>query len=266
MTAHDSKTFAAMTAVTDLIRYEIKNHVAKITFNRPDKKNAINIEMRDALANAMEDTRTNDDVWIVVIAAEGDTFSAGKDLAEKLPPGARDLPIDELYALQRRIYKPIIAALNGPCLAQGSSFALNADIIVMSESAAIGWPHVRIGLTSVSGPSCGAHAMPWRVAMGYMLRGKLISPEECLRWGIVNEVVAPEELMPTVDRWVAEIMEGAPLAFWAMKEAARRGQELPFEIRMCIARDVSNVIFKTEDALEGISAFREKRKPVWKGR
>ena len=99
-----------------------------------------------------------------------------------------------------------------------------------------------------------------------MLRGKMMSPEDCLRWGIVNEVVPHEALMPTVDRWVDEIMVGAPLAFRAMKESARRGEELPFETRVYMARDVSNAIFKTEDALEGINAFRAKRKPVWKGR
>ncbi len=98
------------------------------------------------------------------------------------------------------------------------------------------------------------------------MRGKFIPAAECYRLGLTNEVVSQEELLPAAERWAAEILESAPLAVGAIKESARRGQDLPFEDRVYMARDVANRILHSEDAKEGILAFREKRKPVWRGR
>jgi enoyl-CoA hydratase/carnithine racemase len=173
---------------------------------------------------------------------------------------------DELYKFQRGIYKPIICVIDGPCFAQGGGFALASDIVLMSKRGSIGWPQVKRGISTVSGPTFCAHVMPWVQAMGYLMRGKPIPAEECMRWGLVNEILPSEELMPAAERWAEEILEAAPLAVRAVKEAARRGQDMPFEDRMYMARDVANKILPSHDSKEGVIAFREKRKPKWLGR
>ncbi len=251
----------------EAIRYEVSDHIARITLNRPDKKNAINRAMRKEIQEAYIDVKNNPDIWLAIIAAEGDVFCAGKDILET--PSEDDSSImsnDELYLFLRHIYKPIICAIGGPCLAQGGGFALNSDIVIMSERASIGWPQVMRGISSVSGPTLCAHALPWTQAMGYLMRGKFIPAAECYRLGLANEVVSQEELLPAADRWAAEILESAPLAVRAIKESARRGQDLPFEDRVYMARDVADRILLSEDSKEGILAFREKRKPIWRGR
>lgn len=250
-------------------RYEVRDHVARLTLNRPDKKNALNRGMRKEIQDSFLDMKNNAQIWVAIIMAEGDTFCSGKDLMEQIDPATDDgtvLSNDELFLYQRSIYKPVIVALNGACLAQGAGFALSSDIIVMSERASIGWPQVKRGISSVSGPSQGAHALPWTQAMGHLLRGKTISAQDALRLGLANEVVPHDELAACAERWAAEILENAPLAVQGIKEAARRGQDLPLESRMRLARDVADRVLLSEDAKEGILAFKEKRKPVWKGR
>ena len=113
------------------IEYTIKNHVAWITLNRPEKKNAINRTMRKEIQEAYTDVKFNDEVWATVITANGDVFCSGKDLLEKLPEDDGEvMSNDELYLFLRHIYKPVICAINGPCLAQGGGFALNSDIVI----------------------------------------------------------------------------------------------------------------------------------------
>lgn len=254
-------------ATGETVRYEVSDHIARITLNRPDKKNAINRAMREEIEEAYTDVKYNPDIWLAIIAAEGDVFCAGKDILETLPEDDGSvMSNDELYLFLRHIYKPVICAVGGPCLAQGGGFALNSDIVIMSERASIGWPQVMRGISSVSGPTLCAHGLPWTQAMGYLMRGKFIPAAECYRLGLANEVVSQEELLPAANRWASEILESAPLAVRAIKEAARRGQELPFEDRVYMARDVANRILHSEDSKEGILAFREKRKPVWRGR
>jgi len=251
----------------EAIRYEVKNHVAWITLNRPEKKNAINLAMRKEIQEAYMDIKFNSDIWVAVITGAGDVFCAGKDLIESFPEeDGTVMSNDELYLFLRHIYKPIICAINGPCLAQGGGFALNSDILIMSERSSLGWPQVKRGISSVSGPTLCAQILPWTQAMGYLLRAKSISAEECFRLGLATEVVPHDDLLLSAEQFANEIMECAPIAVRAVKEAARRGQDLPFHDRVHIARDIANRILHTEDSKEGILAFKEKRAPVWKGK
>lgn len=251
----------------EAVRYEIEGHVAWIVLNRPDKKNAINRAMRKEVQDAYTDVKYNPDVWVAVIAAEGDVFCSGKDLFETQPEeDGAVMSNDELYLLHRHIYKPFICAVNGPCFAQGAGFALNSDVVIMSERASMGWPQVRRGISTVSGPTLLAHAIPWQQAMSYLMRGAPIPAAECLRFGIVNEIVPHEELMAAARRWAGLLMEAAPIAVRAVKEAARRGQEMPFADRVPLAREIANRVLLSADSKEGIKAFREKRKPNWTGR
>jgi len=251
------------------IRFDVRDHIARITLNRPKAKNALNRSMRKELQTAYTQLKFDREIWVAILTGEGDVFCSGKDLFEKSAPEDEDGSVmsnDELYIFQRNIYKPIVLAINGPCLAQGGGFALNADILIMSERASLGWPQVRRGISSVSGPTLLPHAIPWNQAMGYLMRGKAISAAECLRLGIANEVVPHEDLLPAAERFAREILENAPLAVHAIKEAARRGQEISFETRAFLARDVANRVLLSEDSREGILAFKEKRKAVWKAR
>lgn len=251
------------------IRYELRDHVARLTLARPEKRNAINRAMRKEVQEVYADVKHNPHVWLLILAAEGEVFCAGKDLLEKVAPEDEDgsvLSNDELYQYLRTIDKPVICSINGPCLAQGAGFALNSDIVIMSEHASIGWPQVLRGISSVSGPALCAHALPWQVGMGYLMRGLPIPARECERWGIANEVVPHTELAAATERWVEAVMRSAPLAVRAIKEAARRGRDLPFEDRMYMARDVANRILASSDSKEGIRAFAERRPPVWTGR
>lgn len=250
-------------------RYVVEEHVARLTLARPEKRNALNREMRREVQAAFHDVETNRDVWICIVDAEGDVFCSGKDLLETVDPAADDglvLSNDDLFLYQRNVYKPFILAADGPCLAQGAGFALSSDIVVMTERASIGWPQVRRGISSVSGPSQGLHALPWQAGMGFLLRGKFISAQDAFRFGICNEITSKEDLLPCAYRWAAEILESAPLAVQAIKEAGRRTQDLALEPRMRFARDIANRVLQTDDAREGIAAFREKRRPQWKGR
>ena len=255
----------------ELTGYDVKDHIARITLKRPEKRNALTRQMRKEVQNALFDIKTNPDIWLAIIDAEGDVFCAGKDLLEAVDPATDDGTVysnDELFVYMRTVYKPIILAMQGACLAQGAGFALSSDIVLMTEKASIGWPQVKRGISSVSGPTQGVHAMPWTAAMGVLLRGGQIFAEEAYRLGLCNEVVEQDKdkLMAAAERWADEILVNAPLAVQAIKESSRRCLELPLESRLRLARQVADKVLESEDAKEGIAAFKEKRAPVWKGK
>ena len=160
------------TLMGEAVQYAVRDHIAFITLDRPAKKNALNRAMRKEVQDAFSDVKFNPDIWIAILTANGDTFCSGKDLFEKITPEMEKGDVmsnDELYLFLRNTFKPYIVALNGPCLAQGGGFALNADIIIMSERASIGWPQVKRGISSVSGPCFLPHAVSWNIAMGYLM-------------------------------------------------------------------------------------------------
>lgn len=254
-------------ATREAIRFEIKDHIATITLNRPDKMNALNRAMRKEVQDAFREVKYNPDIWVAIITGEGKAFCSGKDLLEKLPDeDGLVMSNDELYMFERTIFKPIIAAINGACLAQGAGLALGSDIRIMADHAVFGWPQVKRGISSVSGPTMFATEVPLAVALKYLMRGIPMTAKEAHELHVVHETVPLANLMETAHRWAREIMEAAPVAVQGIKEASVRAQGLPLAERITMARQVANRVLLSDDSKEGILAFKEKRPPRWSGR
>ncbi|MBI3967800.1 MAG: enoyl-CoA hydratase/isomerase family protein [Chloroflexi bacterium] len=249
------------------VLYEINDKIARVTLNRPEKLNSINQEMRDELWAVWQDVKNNPDVWVVILTGNGRAFCTGHDLKEfGIEQEMRGVGADDLYLFQLTIYKPIIAAINGVCLAQGGGLALCSDIRIASDQAQFGWPQARRGISSVSGPCLLAHLAPTNRALEFLMTGRMVSPQEAERFSLVNEVVAHEELMPRVEALAQEIRSNAPLAVRAIKEVTMRGLGMQMEDRVRFASLMLRRIEQTADAKEGLTAFAEKRQPTWSGR
>ena len=254
-------------ATREAIRFEINDHIATITLNRPDKMNALNRAMRKELQDAFRELKYNPDIWLAILTGDGKAFCSGKDLLEKLPEeDGLVFSNDELYMFQRTIFKPIVVAINGACLAQGAGLALGSDIRIMADHATFGWPQVKRGISSVSGPTMFATEVPLAVALKYLMRGVPMTAKEALELHVVHEIVPLADLMQTAQRWAREILEAAPVAVQGIKEAAVRSQGMPLQERITMARQVANRVLLSDDSKEGILAFKEKRPPRWSGR
>lgn len=252
-----------------VVEFELRDRVAYIRMNRPDKLNAIDVEMRDELWRMFHEVNDNPDIWVAVITGSGRSFSVGHDLVSM--SGRSDalydpeISTEDLYVYQSGIFKPIVSAVNGFCLAQGGGIALASDIRIASEQAQFGWPQVRRGIGSVSGPCMLAHRLPLNLAFEFLFTGDLISAQRAYELGLVNMVVPHDELMERTDELVGKLVENAPLAMRAIKEIAVRGLGMRLEDRVRLAGIVNRRLQRTDDAIEGIAAFQEKRKPVFKG-
>jgi len=212
--------------------YEVKEHVAYITLNRPEQRNAINSEMRETLFDLFTDVRDNPEVWLAVVTGAGESFSTGHDLKEMGTAHASVRTTDELYVLQTNIWKPFIAAVNGHCLAQGAGIALCSDIRVASDRAIFGWPQAKRGIASVSGPSLLAHRIPLGRAMLALMTGDFISANEAHQLGLVEDLVPHDSLMSATKELARKICANAPLSVRAIKEATVRGMEMSLEARV----------------------------------
>src|SRR5215212_11806148 len=176
----------------EFVIYEVRDRIARITMNRPDKLNAINNEMRAELFEAFEDAERNPDAWLVIITGTGRSFSVGHDLvsmaSRAIPGGAPgERTTDDLYLYLSQFYKPIIAAINGLCLAQGGGLALLSDIRIAADTAQFGWPQVKRGISSMSGPTLLAKRLPFNIAMQLLMTGEPLSAPDALRHNLVNE-------------------------------------------------------------------------------
>ena len=249
------------------VLYEIKNGIAYITMNRPEKLNAINPEMRQLLWDAFQEVKNNPEVRCAIVTGKGRAFSTGHDLVAMANARANEgHSTGDLYVVQANIWKPIIAAINGICLAQGCGIALGSDIRVASTEAQFGWPQAKRGISSVSGPALLSQVVPRNIAFEFLFTGEFVDANRALELMLVNYVVPPEEVMPKAEELARKIIANAPLSIAAIKEAAIKGSEMGLEDRVAFAQKKRDEVLATEDAKEGVLAFAEKRAPVWQGR
>lgn len=248
---------------SDQVLVETSGHIGTVTLNRPEAMNAINVGMTLQIQEALNAMEKDPDVWVVVITGTGKAFSTGHDLKNHDEVGPTP---DILYDVVSHMETPIIAAINGYCIAGGAGIAMSCDVRVAASGAMLGWPHAKRGIMSVSGPALLSRSIPMNIAMEYMLTGTLMSAEEAGRWGLVNHVVESESLLEKSYELAGAIAMCSPLAVRAIKKAAVVGRDLDQFHAEEYARMFLPIVNESEDAKEGLRAFEEKREPVWVGR
>jgi enoyl-CoA hydratase len=263
--------------------YEKKGPIAYITFNRPEARNPLDPETIVRLAAAWTDFAEDPDLRVAIVTGAGDvSFSAGADLMRLIPLVTRARqPEDEWdrqvvgdpamiqRALLRQypLYKPIVAAVNGYCIAGGMELLQAMDIRVASERATFALQEPRWGLFPAGASTIRLpRQVPFCRAMEILLTGNAVSAEEAYRMGLVNVVVPPERVMPVAEEYARAIAANGPLAVRRIKEAVLRMMGLPPEEAFAIEGKLAAEVFSSEDAKEGPRAFKEKRPPQFQGR
>lgn len=258
---------------SDLL-YEKKGKIAYLTFNRPKDMNAITPKMFTDIEVVTEDFKADNSLLVMIVTGAGDkAFCAGADLKQTITKltaeassGGRFLDNPERRFFST-CYKPIIAAINGFCLAGGTEIIQGMDIRIAAEHAVFGLPEVHWAII----PGGGSHVrlprqIPYCHAMDILLTGRQISAEEALAFGLINKVVPADQVMAECERYAEIICRNGPLAVQAIKEAVINTYNLAWEEAFRTEALYAERIFKTADAKEGPLAFAEKRKPVYQGK
>jgi enoyl-CoA hydratase/carnithine racemase len=264
-----------MTAYETLLVEALEPHILKVSFNRPQALNTFNTRLGEEVRSFFRDFDHGQepDVRVVILTGTGErAFCAGADLKERLGMS------DETWRRQHVIFEeaaevlwrfpvPVIAAVNGLALGGGCEFALACDFIVASENARFGQPEVKRGIMPGAG---GTQRLPRRVGIArgkeLLFTGRMVDAAEALAWGLVNHVVPPERLMDKVLELARQITENGPIAVRQAKKSANRGFDLPLSEALAYEIEAYNVAIPTEDRMEGIAAFNEKRPAVFKNR
>lgn len=250
--------------------------IATIKLNRPDKLNAFGGPMREEIIEALGRVSADDAIRVLVVTGEGRGFSAGGDIDHL--KGLREARDEEgfrsvlangqqIAKIMRSMPKPVVAAINGPCAGAGFSFALGCDIRIASDAATFGASFARIGLHPDWG---GSWLLPRLVgsanACQLIFTGSMISAQEAERIGLVNRVVPHEQLIPTVVDLASTMANSAPHVLSLAKESIYRSLTSELDAAFARETEVQTACFYSEDFLEGLTAFKEKRKPQFKGR
>ncbi len=255
-----------MTGSTGLV-VERRGAVLVVRLNRPEVRNALNASLIDALGRALTEAETDPELRVVVITGTGDrAFCSGEDLrpvaAGEAPPVVHE---GFLRLLDGQLSVPVVAAVNATAVAAGFEILLGCDVVVASSAARFGLPEVKVGLFAGAGVRHIARRLPLGVALEIALTGDTLDARRAHELGLVNAVVAPEQVLDEALVVAARIGANAPLAVMATKELVRRSLDAEADYGGRLGEWVERV-FRSEDAREGASAFLEKRPPVWRGR
>ncbi len=245
--------------------------VALVTLDRPEVLNALDYQTLGELVEALESLDRDESVRCVVITGAGDrAFAAGADIKEMADATPVTLTIANNFARWerlRRIRVPLIAAVRGFALGGGCELAMACDMVVAADDATFGQPEIKIGIMpGAGGTQRLTRALGKAKAMEMILTGRNLSALEAYERGLVSQVVAREETVPSALTLASEVASMPPLAVRAAKEAVNRAYELSLEAGLEFERRNFFLLFASEDQKEGMRAFMEKRKPTWKGR
>jgi len=259
-------------------------HLLVITIDRPERKNAMDLHHFRDLARAWRDFRDDDDLWVAIITGTEGCFMAGADLKDYVPQitalsqqiaagevdeidGCKLSDGTEAVLRNLKHYKPIIAAIDGPCVAGGMEMLGGIDIRLATPRATFGVLEPKRGLFAGGGTTARLpRQLPYAAAMEFLLTAEAFPASRALELGLLNEVVEPDQLMDRAHQWAERILANGPLAVRATKESVVRGMAGTLRDAYKIESEISGIVFQSDDAKEGPKAFAEKRPPNWTNR
>jgi len=253
------------------VRFELADHVATITYNRPEALNTVNGELRRDLNAAFTRFRDDEDAWVAIVTGAGRAFCAGADLRDGAGSTGEfagtfwEKPTINSFESGWEIFKPVIAAVNGYCLGYGLTLVTWCDFVIASEQAEFGFPEVSIGVPTIVGAIRLPRLIGWQAAMELLLTGERIDAARAKEIGLAWKVVAPEALMDEARALAERLVRAAPLAARATKEVAVRSANLSMLEAIRFGETMRKVAGATDDATEGLRAVAEGRAPVWRG-
>src|SRR5688572_1718852 len=257
----------------EALLYDVSDGVATVTLNRPDQRNALNGQLLTELVDAMKRARDDGEVRAVVLTGAGEkVFCAGADLggfAADAPLVDKHFASDlflEFFRLMPRLGKPSLCAANGHVLAGGMGLALSCDLVIAKDSATFGTPEINVGAFPYMIMSIIYRNVPRKKVNEMMLLGEQISAEQAVEYGLANKVVAADVFDAAVDEWATKLASKSPVLMRLGHDAMYRQQDMALDDALEFLRSQLSLTFTTEDIVEGVTAFFEKRDPQWKGR
>jgi enoyl-CoA hydratase len=257
----------------EVVKYEVADGVATVTLNNPEKRNMLSGQMLVELVDAMKTARDSEDVRAVVLTGAGDkVFCAGADLGgfgADVPLVAKHFATDlflEFFRLMPRLGKPSLCAANGHVLAGGMGLALSCDLLIAKEGATFGTPEINVGAFPYMIMAIIYRNVPRKKVNEMMLLGERLSAEQAVEYGLANKVVPAGEFEAAVGDWATKLASKSPVLMRLGHDAMYRQQDMALDDALDYLRSQLSLTFTTEDIVEGVTAFFEKRDPQWKGR
>lgn len=253
------------------ILYDIEDGIARVTLNIPEKMNRLSIETMKEIVAALKEAKDDEAVRVIIIQGAGNAFCAGADLGDFMGRSTMEVrKVFDAFADLSRVFidlgKPSIAAVHGIALAGGCGLAIYPDITVASEKAKFGLPEINVGLWPCMVSAALPRILGAKKAMELMLTGDIIDAEEAERIGLINRVVPQDKLEETVMALARKLCKKSSLVMSAGRRSFYTMLGMEYNEAMIYLLDVLALIMSTEDSKEGLTAFLEKRKPVWKNR